>query len=60
MKITIEPTANHGRKMEMQSPKVEIWIPGDDHTLEEVVEHIVTPALRAFGYRVDDGQITVG
>ena len=59
MKITIEPTANHGRKIEMKNPKVEIWIPGDDHTLEEVVEHLVVPALRAFGYGVSEGQIAV-
>jgi hypothetical protein len=59
MKITIEPTANHGHKIEMQNPKVEIWIPGDDHTLEEVVEHLVAPALRAFGYGISDGQIVV-
>jgi hypothetical protein len=59
MKITIEPTENHGRKIELQNPQVEIWIPGDDHTLEEVVEHLVVPALRAFGYVVSEGQIVV-
>jgi hypothetical protein len=59
MKITIEPTENHGRKTELQNPKVEIWIPGDDHTLEEVVVCLVVPALRAFGYGVSEGQIVV-
>jgi hypothetical protein len=59
MKITIEPTEDHGRKIEMQNPKVEIWIPGDDHTLEEVVEHLVVPALKAFGYGISEGQIVV-
>ena len=59
MKITIEPTANHGNKIELQNPKVEVWIPGDDHTLQEVVDYIVTPALKAFGYMVAEGQIQV-
>jgi len=59
MKITIEPTENHGSKIEMQNPKIEIWIPGDDHTLEEALEYLVVPALRAFGYGISDGQIVV-
>jgi len=59
MKITIEPTENQGHEIELHNPKVEVWIPGDEHSLHEVIEHIVTPALRAFGYRVDYGQIIV-
>ena len=59
MKITIEPTENHGRKIEMQNPKVEIWIPGDDHAMHEALEYLVVPALRAFGYGVSEGQIVV-
>ena len=59
MKITIEPTENKRREIELQNPKIEIWVPGDDHTLEQVVEHLVTPALRAFGYGVSEGQIVV-
>jgi hypothetical protein len=59
MKITIEPTENHGGKIEMQNPKIAIWIPGDDHTLEEALEYLVVPALRAFGYGISDGQIVV-
>jgi hypothetical protein len=59
MKITIEPTANHGREIEVQSPRVEILIQGDDHTLEEALKYLVVPALRAFGYGVSEGQIVV-
>jgi len=59
MKITIEPTEDHGRKIERQSPKVELWVAGDHHSLEEVIEHLVAPALRAFGYGISDGQIVV-
>ena len=58
MKITIEPTENYGNEIALHNPKVEVWIPGDEHTLHEVIEHILTPALRAFGYKVDNGQIT--
>jgi hypothetical protein len=59
MKITIEPTEDHNRKIERQIPKVELWVCGDHHSLEEVIEHLVVPALRAFGYGVSDGQIVV-
>jgi len=59
MKITIEPTDNNSHRIELQSPKIALWVPGDDHTLEQVIEHLVTPALRAFGYGVSDGQIVV-
>jgi hypothetical protein len=38
---------------------VELWVPGDHHSLEEVIEHLVAPALRAFGYGISDGQIVV-
>ena len=60
MKITIEPTENHGRKIGSQNPTVELWVPGDDHNLEEVIDYLVVPALRAFGYSVSENQITVG
>jgi hypothetical protein len=59
MKITLEPTANQGHKIEFQNPKIEIWIPGDDHTLEEALKYLVVPALRAFGYGVSEEQIVV-
>ena len=59
MKITIEPTENYGNETKPRDPKVELWVPGDDHDLDEVIEYLVVPALRAMGYRVDDGQITV-
>ena len=59
MKITIEPTENHGNKIEFQNPKVEVWIPGDDHNLQEVIDYVLTPALKAFGFMVAEGQIQV-
>lgn len=58
MKITIEPT-DKTQPIEIQNPKISVWIAGDDHNLCEVVEYLVIPALKAYGFMVDDGMITV-
>jgi hypothetical protein len=51
MKITIEPTKNQSNeKPNMKHPVVTILVPDDDLTLPDVLEMLVEPALRAFGY----------
>jgi hypothetical protein len=60
MKIRIEPTECQGNKVECQNPKIEVWLAGDDHNLQEVIDYLVTPALKAFGYGISEGQISVG
>lgn len=55
MKIRIEPTENQGRNIECQNPKIEVWLAGDDHKLQEVIDYLVVPALRAFGYGISEG-----
>ena len=59
MKIRIEPTEPQGDDIEGQNPGVEVWLAGDDHNLQEVIDHLVVPALRAFGYIISEGRITV-
>jgi len=56
MRITIEPT-HQGLGGEYPNPKTSLEIPTDDYTIDEVLENLVTPALRAFGYLIEDGQI---
>ena len=51
MKITIEPTNDQSNeKPNMKYPVVTILVPDDDLTLPDVLEILVEPALRAFGY----------
>lgn len=51
MKITIEPTMDQSKqKPNMKHPIVSICVPDDDLTLPDVLEILVEPALRAFGY----------
>jgi len=56
MRITIEPT-HQGLDRLNPNPKAIIEIPSDDYTIDEALENLVTPALRAFGYIIEDGQI---
>jgi hypothetical protein len=56
MRITIEPT-HQGLGGKYPNPKAIIEIPYDDYTIDEVLENLVTPALRAFGYLIEEGQI---
>ena len=58
MKITIEPT-DKSQPIEIQNPGIAVWIAGDDHNLCEVVEYLVIPALKAYGYGISEGMITV-
>jgi len=51
MKITIEPTKDQSdEKPNMKYPVVTISVPDDDLTLPDVLEMLVEPALRAFGF----------
>lgn len=51
MKITIEPTAyNEKRLLDEYHPTVSVEIPGNDHTLDQVIEHALVYALIAAGY----------
>ncbi len=60
MKITIEPTEKQSPyPIQMQNPKIEIWIAGDNHSLSEVINFLVIPALNAFGYVVTQEMITI-
>lgn len=56
MRITIEPT-HQGLDRLNPNPKAILEIPSDDYTIDEVLESLVIPALRAFGYIIEDGQI---
>ena len=49
MKITIEPT-HQGFGGKHPNPKVILELPSDDYSLDEVLEMLIEPALRAFGY----------
>lgn len=57
MKITIEPTEKQTCHIEMQNPKIEVWVAGDDHDLSQVLEYLVTPALKAYGFLLDKKMI---
>jgi len=59
MKIKIEPTYRKDYPIHMQNPTVEICIAGDDHSLGEVLEHLITPALKAWGFIIEEGMITL-
>lgn len=59
MKITIEPTEKKTCHIEMQNPKIEVWVAGDDHTLSQVLEYLVTPALKAYGFLLDEKSIII-
>jgi hypothetical protein len=51
MKITIESTKDQSNeKPDMKYPVVTISVPDDDLNLPDVLEMLVEPALRAFGY----------
>ena len=51
MKITIEPTKDQSnKKPNMKYPVVTISVQDDDLELPDVLEMLVEPALRAFGY----------
>jgi hypothetical protein len=51
MKITIEPTDDQSNKKKMiKYPIVSICVPDDDLELPDVLDMLVEPALRAFGY----------
>lgn len=58
MKITIEPT-NEGLGGTCPNPKVTVELPNDDYSIDEVLENLIGPALRAFGYVFDEDQITL-
>jgi hypothetical protein len=59
MKITIEPTEKQSCHIEMQNPKIEVWVSGDDHNLSQVLEYLVTPALRSYGFFLDQKVIAL-
>ena len=56
MRITIEPTKQGiGRKF--PNPKVTLELPDDHMGLGQVIEELVVPALKAFGYLISEDQI---
>lgn len=59
MKITIEPTNKQPENIEDAYPQVSIALEGDYHNLQVVVDCLVVPALRAFGYLIPEGCIKV-
>lgn len=59
MKITIEPTDKESFEIEMQNPTVVVTVIGDDHTLTDVMEYVVIPALKAFGYFIEPEMVTI-
>jgi len=51
MKITIEPTTDQSKEdPNMKYPFVSISFPDDDLELHDVLEMLVEPALRAYGF----------
>jgi hypothetical protein len=53
MRITIEPTKQGiGRKF--PNPKVTLELPDDHMGLGQVIEELVVPALKAFGYLISE------
>ena len=51
MRITIEPTQNQdGLRVGEKHPAVVVTLPDDDMNLPDVLECLITPALRAYGY----------
>jgi hypothetical protein len=58
MRITIEPT-HQGVGGKHPNPKVIVELPSDDYSIDEVLENLIGPALRAFGYVFDEDHITL-
>ena len=59
MKITIEPTQDQSlQKPNMKYPIVTMEIPDDDLNLPDVLEMLIEPALRAFGYSYAEIQVS--
>ena len=52
MKITIEATnpAKYGEDVDTTFAKVTIELPQDELRLDEVIENLVKPALKGYGY----------
>lgn len=54
MRIILEATEDQqGRKPEETYPRVTIEIPSDELSIGEILEHLVSPALEAYGYAAD-------
>lgn len=54
MRIIIEPSEDQScRPAEEQYARVTIEVPNDDVALGDVLEHLVSPALEAYGYAAD-------
>lgn len=54
MKITIEPTNQPvDTPLNYRNPQVSVWMPSDDMTIDELVEHMVKPLLIAWGFHSD-------
>jgi len=53
MKITIEPSIDQTGE-EFPYAKVSIELPEDDRSLSDVLENLVAPALRAWGFSMID------
>jgi len=59
MKITIEPTDKQSFDIQTQNPTVVVTVNGDDHTIKDVMECLVIPALKAFGYFIEPEMVTI-
>ena len=54
MRITLEPTTSQdGKPIDMQHARIVIDYDGEDHTLYDVIDYLVAPALKAWGYHFD-------
>ena len=54
MRITIEPTEDKPfPDLGRQHKRIVIECAGDDHNLYEVIDDLITPALRAWGYQLE-------
>ena len=51
MKITLEPTNSPIVSPCCTHPKVSVELPQDDLTMEEVIDHLIIPALLGMGFR---------
>lgn len=53
MKITIAPTELDNKISQFQHPTVTIEIHGDDHSLSELIDTLIRPALLGWGFHAD-------